>query len=101
MERLFTQQQFLDFGPCALHAGPPPPPLERIDGKRSAVLRRGVRATCPRCPGVYGMIDAHGDLVYVGKAKSLRARLLSYRNNCSPRYAVGNLPRWPSRTTSR
>src|SRR2546426_2240880 len=29
-----------------------------------------------------------------------RARLLSYRINCSPRYAFGNLPRWPSRTTS-
>ena|ERR1700687_2342290 len=28
------------------------------------------------------------------------ARLLSYRINCSPRYAFGNLPRWPSRTTS-
>src|SRR5258708_26505579 len=28
------------------------------------------------------------------------ARLLSYRINCSPRYAFGNLPRWPSTTTS-
>src|SRR2546426_4799539 len=29
-----------------------------------------------------------------------RARLLSYRINCSPNNAFGNLPRWPSRTTS-
>src|SRR5262249_22454823 len=31
-----------------------------------------------RRPGVYGMLDRHGDLVYVGKAKSLRTRLLNY-----------------------
>jgi excinuclease ABC subunit C len=29
-------------------------------------------------PGVYGMVDGHGELIYIGKAKSLRARLLSY-----------------------
>jgi hypothetical protein len=28
------------------------------------------------------------------------ARLLSYRSNCSPRYALGNPHRWPSRMTS-
>src|SRR5919204_1285873 len=33
---------------------------------------------CPRQPGVYGMLDPGGRLIYVGKAKSLRARLLSY-----------------------
>jgi excinuclease ABC subunit C len=42
------------------------------------VLRAGVRAECPRRPGVYGMLDATGQLIYVGKARSLRARLLSY-----------------------
>ena len=43
-----------------------------------AVLRAGVRAACPKLPGVYGMLGRHGDLIYVGKAKSLRARLMSY-----------------------
>jgi excinuclease ABC subunit C len=33
---------------------------------------------CPRKPGVYGMLDRQGVLIYLGKAKSLRARLLSY-----------------------
>ncbi len=37
-----------------------------------------VRRECPRCPGVYGMLNAKGELIYVGKAKCLRARLLSY-----------------------
>ena len=52
--------------------------LQRVQGRRSAHLRRGIGAGCPRGPGVYGMIDQHGELVYVGKAKSLRGRLLSY-----------------------
>jgi excinuclease ABC subunit C len=37
-----------------------------------------VRLECPRWPGVYGMVDRRGELIYVGKAKSLRARLLGY-----------------------
>ncbi len=37
-----------------------------------------MRRDCPRLPGVYGMVDAVGELIYVGKAKNLRARLLSY-----------------------
>jgi excinuclease ABC subunit C len=37
-----------------------------------------MRRDCPRLPGVYGMIDAGGELIYVGKAKNLRGRLLSY-----------------------
>lgn len=33
----------------------------------------------PSSPGVYRMADADGRLIYVGKAKDLRARLASYR----------------------
>lgn len=41
-------------------------------------LRGGVRKFVPRLPGVYGMLDLRGRLIYVGKSKSLRGRLLSY-----------------------
>jgi excinuclease ABC subunit C len=34
----------------------------------------------PASPGVYFMWDAEGKLLYIGKAKSLRSRLLSYRS---------------------
>src|SRR6185437_9053964 len=32
----------------------------------------------PKAPGVYRMIDAKGDVLYVGKAKSIRKRIASY-----------------------
>jgi len=76
--RLFAPPVFAGFGPAALHGGPGAPVLERVHGQRPAVLKKQIHQTCPRQPGVYGMIDTHGDLVYVGKAKNLRARLLTY-----------------------
>lgn len=46
-----------------------------------------MRRECPRRPGVYGMVDPSGELIYVGKAKCLRSRLLSYfrRNSRDPK----------------
>ena len=37
-----------------------------------------MKATCPKLPGVYEFVDPMGTVVYVGKAKNLRTRLLSY-----------------------
>jgi excinuclease ABC subunit C len=33
----------------------------------------------PASPGVYRMIDAHGEVLYVGKAKSIRKRIIAYQ----------------------
>ena len=42
------------------------------------VMRAEVRAQAKDRPGVYRMLSADGEIVYVGKAKKLRTRLLSY-----------------------
>ncbi len=78
MEGLFSRHVFAGFGPDALDPDAAAPPHQRVRGRRPALLRGHVREQCPRRPGVYGMIDRAGRLIYVGKAKSLRTRLLSY-----------------------
>jgi excinuclease ABC subunit C len=78
MDDLYGDEPFRDFGPDALAPVTPAPALQIVRGQRSAALRVSLRMLCPDKPGVYGMLDATGQLIYVGKAKSLRARLLSY-----------------------
>ncbi|HLV26200.1 MAG TPA: GIY-YIG nuclease family protein [Gemmatimonadales bacterium] len=42
------------------------------------VMRENVRALCTQSPGVYRMVSDDGEVVYVGKSRKLRSRLLSY-----------------------
>ena len=51
----------------------PTPPAE----KGVAVIERALE-TMPLSPGVYRMLAANGDALYVGKARSLRKRVTSY-----------------------
>src|ERR1700712_1456509 len=78
MPLLFHDGKFLDFGPSSCHAGGSPCSFTRIEGARPALLRAEVRLLAPNRPGVYGMLDKDEQLIYVGKAKNLRARLQSY-----------------------
>lgn len=77
MEGLFARQVFTGFGRIALLPDVQAP-LHTVKARRPGRLRALMRRDCPRLPGVYGMLDPRGELIYVGKAKNLRARLLSY-----------------------
>ena len=75
--RLFPDD-FDGFGPSRFRPADEIPPVRELRGKRASKLKRGVKKHAPKLPGVYGMIDGRDRLIYVGKAKSLRSRLLSY-----------------------
>jgi excinuclease ABC subunit C len=83
--RLFPADFADAFGP-SLFRPPDRPVVGRgFKSARPAKLLRAVQERAPRLPGVYGMVDGRGRVVYVGKAKSLRCRLLSYfRENSRP-----------------
>lgn len=73
---MFAVRRFAGFGSSAFD--PLAAALHGVSAKSQSVLRDRLRAKCPKKPGVYGMIDPRGRLVYVGKSKCLRGRLLSY-----------------------
>lgn len=79
-----TQQRLFPTGPFdGLGVSPFRPDTEsitsrKLSGRKPGRLRTGVRDHAPRLPGVYAMLDTRNRVIYVGKAKSLRCRLLSY-----------------------
>lgn len=52
--------------------------LDQPDLEIGVAAIRDVVATLPLRPGVYRMVDARGDVLYVGKAKALKNRVTSY-----------------------
>ncbi len=46
--------------------------------RKGAALIRSLVARLPNEPGVYRMLDERGEIIYVGKAKSLRKRVAAY-----------------------
>ncbi|MBV9520429.1 MAG: excinuclease ABC subunit UvrC, partial [Hyphomicrobiales bacterium] len=50
---------------------------ESAVGAGASVIRRQLK-NAPNAPGVYRMIAANGDVLYVGKARNIRARIAAY-----------------------
>ena len=74
----FTDNRFTEFGATRFLPGQTPA-IESLEiAGDSKSLRRELRKRCPRSPGIYGMIDPDGMLIYVGKSKSLLSRLITY-----------------------
>lgn len=64
--RLFADD-FDGFGPSRFRPADEVPPVREVRGKRPSKLKRGVKKHGPKLPGVYGMLDRHDRLIYVGK----------------------------------
>lgn len=58
--------------------------LTTAEASRLKELRQQVRAGAADRPGVYRMVAEHGEVVYVGKSKKLRTRLMSYFRGVYP-----------------
>jgi hypothetical protein len=50
--------------------------------KRSFPMPREARAALPDRPGIYRMLRSNGDILYIGKAASLKQRVNSYFQTC-------------------
>ena len=57
------------------------------------LMRTDVRERCEDRPGVYRMISPDGEIVYVGKSKRVRTRLLSYFRAAFPEEKGGRILR--------
>ncbi len=70
-----------DLSDVDLDVLPPEPPEDDAapaSVKAGAAAIRGYWKHAPKGPGVYRMIGADGEVLYVGKAKSVRKRIASY-----------------------
>lgn len=90
MDAIFNAEPQLGFGADPLYPYSARP-IEVIGGKSKRQLRDQLTQSCPRVPGVYGMLNPKGELIYVGKSKSLRSRLLSYFADSSAREKGGRI----------
>lgn len=89
---------FDGFGRSALWTGSRPRREIVLDNDPREV-RHQLRRQCPAAPGIYGMIDGDGRLIYVGKSKTLCHRLLSYFSAGAQQSKAGRIAEHARRLT--
>src|SRR6266566_5040739 len=69
------------------------PPLDAAEAAAAsgADVIVGYAKLAPPAPGVYRMIDARGDVLYVGKAKNIRKRILAYQRATGHTARIGRM----------
>lgn len=82
-----TSMSVTDTLSCALPSTPVAPAAPEAAPLKGAELIRHHVARLPNGPGVYRMLDEKGGALYVGKAKSLKKRVVAYTRpeQCSAR----------------
>ncbi|MFM8778674.1 MAG: exonuclease domain-containing protein, partial [Acidimicrobiaceae bacterium] len=60
-------------------------------GRHPQAAKLKLTVDLPRGPGVYLFVDAQGDVLYVGKATNIRARVRSYFGTGDTRRKIGSL----------
>lgn len=59
--------------------------------KNGTEIIRGILSGIPTAPGVYRMINADGEVIYVGKAKNLLKRITNYAQGERLEYRIQNM----------
>lgn len=76
---LFSSEPFAGLGPNRYDVACDSIPWGgMVVGDGKPALKRGIKAHTPQQPGIYAMLDGDNNILYVGKAKRLRTRLLNY-----------------------
>ncbi len=75
---LFSAPAPIDLGPSAYLPADWLVRKTQISGLRINHLRAQLKLLAPNEPGVYAMVNASDEIIYVGKAKDLRKRLFCY-----------------------
>lgn len=90
---LFDAETFSGFGPSRFRPSGEIPLGKVVRQRVQSKLKEAVREHAPKHPGVYGMLDSKCRIVYIGKAKCLRTRLLSYFRENSRHPKAGKILR--------
>ena len=88
-----------DLADVPVEPAAPAAPIEWDDGGRTVAGKSGIELVqtlvkrLPNAPGVYRMINAAGDVLYVGKARSLKKRVTNYAQGRGHTNRIGRMIR--------